>query len=164
MTTAQLIFDPFSEAHYDDPYETYRRLRDEAPVYYSEQYDFYAPSRHADVAAAFKDFATYSSARGVTLEEIQDGNHEHDQSIIWMDPPAHRRMRSLVNKVITPRAITAQDAVVRERIEHYLSVVDPVGSTWWPNSRRCFRSRSSRPCSACSRSIDRTCGSGKTSR
>jgi hypothetical protein len=42
MTRAKLVFDPFSEAHYSDPYETYRRLRDEAPVYYNEQYDFYA--------------------------------------------------------------------------------------------------------------------------
>jgi len=125
MTTSKLVFDPFSEEHYNDPYETYRRLRDEAPVYYSEQYDFYALSRHEDVAPAFKDFATYSSSRGVTLEEIQDGNHKHDQSIIWMDPPAHRRMRSLVNKVFTPRSIKAQEVVVRERIEHYLSIVDP---------------------------------------
>ena len=64
MTTSKLVFDPFSEQHYADPYDTYRRLRDEAPVYYSEQYDFYALSRHADVAPAFKDFATYSSSRG----------------------------------------------------------------------------------------------------
>jgi cytochrome P450 len=127
MTTSKLVFDPFSAEYYDDPYETYRRLRDEAPVYYSEQYDFYALSRHDDVGRAFKDFATFSSARGVTLEEIQYGEHKHDQSIIWMDPPAHRRMRSLVNKVFTPRAIKAQESVVRERIDHYLSRVDPGG-------------------------------------
>ncbi|RDH74912.1 cytochrome P450 [Mycolicibacterium moriokaense] len=125
MTTSSVTFDPFSQQHYDDPYETYRLLRDEAPVYYSEQYDFYALSRHEDVAAAFKDFETYSSSRGVTLEEIQLGEHKHEQSIIWMDPPAHRRMRSLVNKVFTPRAIKAQEAVVAERITHYLSQADP---------------------------------------
>ncbi|KAB7758038.1 MULTISPECIES: cytochrome P450 [Mycobacteriaceae] len=124
MTTSKLIFDPFSERHYNDPYDTYRLLRDEAPVYYSDQYDFYALSRHADVAPAFKDFATYSSSRGVTLDEIHSGEHGHDQSIIWMDPPAHRRMRSLVNKVFTPRAIQAQEIVVRERIEYHLSRLD----------------------------------------
>lgn len=124
MTTAKLDFDPFSEEQYTDPYATYRRLRDEAPVYYSERYDFYALSRHADVAAAFKDYDTYSSAQGVTLEEIQSGKHAHQPSIIWMDPPDHRQMRSLVNKVFTPRAIQAQEAVVREKIDHYLSRVD----------------------------------------
>jgi cytochrome P450 len=61
MTTSQLVFDPFSEEYYAYPYDIYRRMRDEAPVYYSEQYDFYALSRHEDVAVAFKDFETYSS-------------------------------------------------------------------------------------------------------
>lgn len=125
MTMSKLVFDPFSEEHYNDPYDTYRRMRDEAPVYYSEQYDFYALSQHEDVAAAFKDFETYSSSRGVTLEEIKYGEHKHDQSIIWMDPPAHRRMRSLVNKVFTPRAIKAQEGVVRDRVRHYLTQVNP---------------------------------------
>ncbi|TVY00849.1 cytochrome P450 [Mycolicibacterium porcinum] len=125
MDLATVDFDPFSEQHFNDPYETYRRLRDEAPVYYSKKYDFYALSRHADVAAAFKDFDTYSSAYGVTLEEIQSGKHSHNKSIIWMDPPEHRRMRSLVNKVFTPRAIQSQEEVVRERVTYYLSKVDP---------------------------------------
>ena len=124
MTTSTLVFDPFSEEFYNNPFDTYRRLRDEAPVYYSEKYDFYALSRHEDVAAGFKDFETYSSAQGVTLEEIHSGRHAHQPSIIWMDPPDHRRMRSLVNKVFTPRAITAQEAVVRDRVGHYLSRVD----------------------------------------
>ncbi len=127
MTTSQPVFDPFSEEYYTNPYDIYRRLRDEAPVYYSEQYDFYALSRHEDVAAAFKDYETYSSSKGVTLEEIQTGEHSHQQSIIWMDPPEHRRMRSLVNKVFTPRAITAQEGIVRDRIRYHLSRVDPAG-------------------------------------
>jgi cytochrome P450 len=127
VTTSQLVFDPFSEEYYNDPYDIYRRLRDEAPVYYSERYDFYALSRHEDVAAAFKDFETYSSSKGVTLEEIQTGEHSHQQSIIWMDPPEHRRMRSLVNKVFTPRAVTALEPMVRDRISYHLSRVNPAG-------------------------------------
>ena len=50
------------------------------------------------------------------MEEIQSGKHAHAESIIWMDPPDHRRMRSLVNKVFTPRAIQAQERMVRERL------------------------------------------------
>ncbi|WP_166902867.1 cytochrome P450 [Mycobacterium sp. DL440] len=125
MARPPLVFDPFSEDYFNDPYPTYARMRDEAPVYYSDQYDFYALSRHEDVARAFKDFETYSSARGVTLEEIQSGTHSHNQSIIWMDPPEHRRMRSLVNKVFTPRAIQAQEAIIRQKITDFLSRVDP---------------------------------------
>lgn len=126
MTATQLVFDPFSEEFFTDPYPTYRRMRDEAPVYYSEEHDFYALSRHADVAAAFKDYETYSSARGIELSMIKKGGvPEESRSMIFMDPPEHRRMRSLVNKVFTPRAITALKDSVTELIEHHLSRVDP---------------------------------------
>lgn len=54
MTLSTVVFDPFSEEFFNGPYETYRRMREEAPVYYSDEYDFYALSRHADVAAAFR--------------------------------------------------------------------------------------------------------------
>ena len=64
MTATELVFDPFSEEFFNGPWEIYRRLREEAPVYYNAEHDFYALSRHADVAAAFKDHETFSSAYG----------------------------------------------------------------------------------------------------
>jgi cytochrome P450 len=124
LTRSQVVFDPFSEDFFNDPYPTYRRMREEAPVYYSDQYDFYALTRHADVAAAFKDFDTYSSARGADLQTVKSGEPP-PPLIIMMDPPNHRQMRSLVNKVFTPRAISAQLPMVTEQIERYLAAVDP---------------------------------------
>ena len=59
MTKAKFVFDPFSQDFFNGAYETYRRMRDEAPVYYNEEHDFYALTRHEDVAPAFKDFDTY---------------------------------------------------------------------------------------------------------
>ena len=61
MTTSEVVFDPFSEEFFEEPQAIYRRMREEAPVYYNEEYDFYALTRHEDVAAAFKDFETYTS-------------------------------------------------------------------------------------------------------
>ena len=55
------------------PTRSYRRMRDEAPIYYDEEDDFYALTRHEDVAAAFKDFETFSSACGVDLHSIRSG-------------------------------------------------------------------------------------------
>ena len=55
MGASTLLFDPFSQEYFDDPYDVYRWMRRDAPVYYSEEHDFYALTRHADVAAAFKD-------------------------------------------------------------------------------------------------------------
>ena len=56
-------FDPFSDEYFNDPTEMYRRLRDEAPVYFNEQYGFYALSRFADVVAAHRDWQGRSRAR-----------------------------------------------------------------------------------------------------
>ncbi|EHI11164.1 cytochrome P450 [Mycolicibacterium thermoresistibile] len=127
MTTTKLIFDPFSEDFFNGPYETYRRMREEAPVYYSEEYDFYALSRHADVAAAFKDFETYSSARGVDLAMVRNPEPPPHRSIIMMDPPEHRHMRSLLNRVFTPRAIQSLRSMVEEVVDDCLAAVDPAG-------------------------------------
>lgn len=125
MAATKLVFDPFSEEFFTDPYPTYRRMREEAPVYYDEEHDFYALTRHEDVAAGFKDHQTYSSARGIDLAMVQkDGVPPESKSMIFMDPPEHRRMRSLVNKVFTPRAITALKETVTELIEFHLGRVD----------------------------------------
>lgn len=127
MTTATVVFDPFSEDFFTSPYETYRRMREATPVYYSEQYDFYALTRYEDVAVAFKDYDTYSSAYGVDLAEVRKGVVTEHGSIIAMDPPAHRRMRSLLNKVFTPRAIQAHHALVTSLVDKHLSAVNPDG-------------------------------------
>lgn len=125
MNASTLEFDPFSAEFFNDPYPVYQRLRDEAPVYYSEQHNFYALSRHGDVAAAFKDYETYSSARGVTLDQVSAGTAVKEPMVQFMDPPAHRRMRGLVNKVFTPRAVAALEPIVRTTIDRYLSRLDP---------------------------------------
>ena len=127
MTTTTVVFDPFSEDFFNGPYETYRRMREEAPVYYSERYDFYAITRHQDVAAAYKDYESYSSARGVDLAMVRKGEVTEHGSIITMDPPNHRHMRSLLNKVFTPRAIQAQKPMVGALVDKYLSAVDRNG-------------------------------------
>jgi cytochrome P450 len=124
MTKPKLKFDPVAQDYFDNPYEIYKRMRDEAPIYYDEDEDFYAITRHADVAAAFKDYESFSSARGCDLSMVRTGEVPQ-KSIIFMDPPDHRHMRSLLNKAFTPRAIQAQRETVIELVEHYLGKVDP---------------------------------------
>jgi cytochrome P450 len=125
VTKPKVVFDPFSDDFYNSPYETYRRMREEAPVYYDEKYDFYALTRFDDVAAAFKDHETYSSARGIDLAMVRSGQLPDPKSIIFMDPPEHRNMRSLLNKVFTPRAIQSQKEMVTETIERFLNAANP---------------------------------------
>jgi cytochrome P450 len=124
MTKPKLVFNPVSQDYFDNPYEIYKRMRDEAPVYYDEVENFYALTRHADVAAAFKDYESFSSARGCDLSMVRTGEVPQ-KSIIFMDPPDHRHMRSLLNRAFTPRAIQSQRETVIELVEHYLSKADP---------------------------------------
>lgn len=124
MTTPRLVFNPVSQDYFDNPYEIYRRMRDEAPLYYDEEEDFYALTRHGDVAAAFKDHEAFSSARGCDLGMVRSGEVPQ-KSIIFMDPPDHRHMRSLLNKAFTPRAIQSQRETVVELVRHYLAEADP---------------------------------------
>ncbi len=125
MTKPKVVFDPFSEEFFDNPFDIYRRMREDAPLYYDEKEDFYALTRHEDVAAAFKDFETYSSARGCDLAMVRKGVSPEQKSIIFMDPPDHRHMRSLLNKAFTPRAIQSQRETIIETIDKYLGVADP---------------------------------------
>jgi len=116
-------FDPFSDEYFNDPSEVYRRLRDEAPVYYSEKYGFYALSRFADVVTAHRDWQGFSSAHGIELSTLSKNDPElvaSFRTIIMMDPPEHDRLRALVSRVFTPRAITSLEPMIREVISSFL--------------------------------------------
>jgi len=118
-------FDPLSSDFFDDPYDTYRWLRDEAPVYHSEKYGFWALSRFADVVAAHRDWKTFSSEHGLTIDQLTDPTQAmKGTSIIMMDPPDHDRMRKLVSRVFTPRAMAALEPMVRDVISSYLAPFD----------------------------------------
>ncbi len=120
MSTKTVEFDPFSRDFFDDPYDTYADLREHAPCYYSEQYDFYALSRFDDVVAGHRDHATFSSTHGQTYEQLTSGEPAQLGSIISMDPPEHTRYRKLVSRSFTPRSIGNYEALVREIISGYL--------------------------------------------
>ncbi len=120
MSTKTVEFDPFSRDFFDDPYDTYADLREHAPCYYSEQYDFYALSRFDDVVAGHRDYATFSSSHGQTYEQLTSGEPAQMGSIIAMDPPEHTRYRKLVSRSFTPRSIGNYEGLVREIISGYL--------------------------------------------
>jgi cytochrome P450 len=120
-TQEAVEFDPYSEVFFDDPYPTYKRMRDEAPVYWNGHYGFMALSRYEDVVMAHRDWDTFSSTRGVDLVTLSSGNPPPEPvSMIMMDPPEHHHMRTLVNRVFTPRAMVELEPMVRSVICRYL--------------------------------------------
>jgi cytochrome P450 len=115
-------YDPYDYAVHEDPYPTYARLREEAPLYHNEQLDFWALSRHADVAAAFRDGQRFSSSYGVTLDpHVWGPQAERTTSFLAMDPPRHTRMRALVSRGFTPRRVAALEPHIRELTVRHLS-------------------------------------------
>ncbi|BBY74284.1 cytochrome P450 [Mycolicibacterium parafortuitum] len=129
VDSGSVEFDPFSQDFFDGAYATYRRLRDESPVYYNAKWDFWALTRYEDVAPATKDHETFSSAKGATLDMVK----AHDDAIpvpkviISMDPPQHQKMRRLVSNVFTPRAIAALEQMVYEKVYERVEALDPAG-------------------------------------
>lgn len=113
-------FDPLSAEFFADPYPVYKQLRDRAPVYFSEQYGFYALSRYEDVLQAHRDPGVLSSAHGVRLWDLLNPEFVNQSSIIGMDEPEHTRQRKLVNRVFTPRAVAGLEPMIREIIVGYL--------------------------------------------
>ncbi|MFC9977147.1 cytochrome P450 [Spirillospora sp. NPDC127200] len=121
MTAVDPSYSPYDYAVHEDPYPVYARLREEAPLYRNEELGFWALSRHADVAAAFRDHATFSSSNGVSLEPSAWGPHAHrTMSFLALDPPRHTRMRALVSKGFTPRRVKDLQDGVLELTRRYL--------------------------------------------
>src|SRR5207253_2747196 len=104
-------YDPYSYDIQEDPYPTYRWLRDHAPAYHDAARDFYALSRYADVRAAVTDHEHYSSAHGITLEPQRPGM---EPMLLEMDPPRHPQLRALVSRAFTPKRVTSLEGPIRQ--------------------------------------------------
>ncbi len=116
-------YDPYDIDINADPYPTFARLRDDAPIYYNEQYDFWALSRHADVERALVDWQTFSSSRSDILEIVQSDMEMPSGVVLFEDPPVHTMHRGLMSRVFTPRRMEALEPQVREYCKRCL---DPV--------------------------------------
>jgi len=125
MTTTDqgLYYDPYDPVLQRDPYPVFRRLREEAPLYYNEQHDFFALSRFDDVEGALKDHTTFSSARGGILELIKADIELPSGVFIFEDPPIHTAHRGLLSRVFTPRRMNALEPQIRELCAE---VLDPL--------------------------------------
>ena len=121
MVASPVVYDPYDYAIDANPHPVWKRLRDEAPVYYNEQHDFYALSRFDDVLQAHLDPATFSSAHTTVLEIMTHDTDEFMQQLmIFMDPPQHTRYRKLVSRAFTPRHISALEPRVRSLAARFL--------------------------------------------
>ncbi|GAB2842438.1 cytochrome P450 [Actinocorallia aurea] len=113
-TEEPIRWDPYDPVIGKDPYPVYRRLREEAPLYYDEAHDFYAVSRYEDLDRGLPDWQNFSSARGNILELIKAGIEIPPGTLIFEDPDAHGIHRRLLTRMFTPRRIGALEPMVRD--------------------------------------------------
>ena len=119
------MYNPYAFSVHDNPYDIYRRLRDEAPAYWNPDLEFWALSRFEDVQEAFRNYETYSSLGGVALEGRRpvDQAHPKFQEMIEIDPPEHTALRMLVSRVFTVRRVAQMEDEVRRIVNHYIDTV-----------------------------------------
>jgi cytochrome P450 family 142 subfamily A polypeptide 1 len=108
---------------YVDPWQAYRWLRDEAPVYRDPVQGLWVISRYDDVLAVERDAGRYSSSQGSRPLVDQRG----DMSMINMDDPGHQEQRRLVSRRFTPRAVRGHEDRVRGIVTELLDAVAPLG-------------------------------------
>jgi cytochrome P450 len=118
VSSEPVSWDPYDHAQQVAPYEIWRRLRDEAPVYRSDKYGFYALSRFDDVLSASLDTETFSSAYGITIDAIPEP--PPIPMMIMMDPPHHDVLRKVVSRAYTPRRVNALEQRIRDLCAAYL--------------------------------------------
>jgi cytochrome P450 len=117
VTTAssqELTYDPSDRELVRHPHEVFRRLRDEAPLSYNEEQDFYALSRFDDVEHALVDKETFISGRGVTLGLLKAGFEIPPGTVLIEDPPAHTVHRKLLSRMFTPKRVAELEPKTRQ--------------------------------------------------
>jgi cytochrome P450 len=109
----EIYYDPYDFEIDADPHPVWRRMRDEAPLYRNDKYEFWAVSRYEGVASALADWRSYSSARGTVLELIRNDAQIPPGTILFEDPPLHDAHRALLARLFTPRRIAEIEPQVR---------------------------------------------------
>ena len=113
MTQADVYWDMYDRDIYASPYGTFRRMRNEAPLYHSEKYSFYAVSRHEDMLRVICDRDTFISGKGMSYNVIKQEVEMPSGLFINEDPPMHTMHRSIVSRLFTPRAVSGLEGEIR---------------------------------------------------
>lgn len=119
-----LAFDPFNPAFKDDPYPFYRRLREEAPVFWSEKFQMWVLTRYADVQAAARDWRDYTSSVALDLDQSSAAGFGR-MDFVAFDPPRHDVFRKMLKRPFLPKAVAALEPLIRARTRDLLSTIRP---------------------------------------
>ena len=126
MPDTPVYYDPYDVDINADPYPTYTRLREEAPIYHNERYDFWALTRHEDVQKALVNWQVFSSSRGDLLDILRAKIELPKGVVMWEDPPLHTTHRGILSRVFTPNRMAQLEDQVRA---YCIRCLDPLVGT-----------------------------------
>ncbi len=108
MTIPESDIDPFSAGYFEDPYPAQHALREAGPVVRLSRYGVLAAARYEQVKGMLDDWQTFSSARGVGIQDFAKETPKRPKSLVLeTDPPLHDRTRKVQARVLSPSAIAA---------------------------------------------------------
>ena len=122
-------FDPLDLS---DPFPLLVAARREQPVFYSPAIDYWVVTRYEDVKAIFRDHETYTAANTITpivpfsaavQQMLATGDYSPEPVLSNNVPPSHTRIRTLVNRLFTPRRMRSFAPAIREIAEQGVSRV-----------------------------------------
>lgn len=122
-TGCPIRFDPLSPEQLRDPYPLYARMRDEQPVFYSADHDLWIVTRYHDVLEVLRNHTVYSSANAVQatmqppapeVAEVLRQGYPMRPTLTESDEPVHKRLRSRVSRVFTPKRVADLEPRLRQ--------------------------------------------------
>jgi cytochrome P450 len=122
-------FDPFNDPYLSDPHPFLAEAREIAPVFYSEQLDYWIVSRYVDVKEVLQNWRIYSAVN--TLDTLKplcpharaalaEGGFRPVKALTNADPPAHTRVRRLANIAFTPRRVALMEPFIRRLAQRFV--------------------------------------------
>ena len=114
LAGSDIYYDPYDFEIDVDPYPLWKRMRDEAPLYYNDKYDFYALSRFDDVEKGLLNWKTFISGKGMILELIRSGIEFPPGNVLFEDPPIHDAHRGILSRAFTPRKMRGLEQEIRD--------------------------------------------------
>jgi len=118
-------FDPLDDAYLADPYPFLARAREAAPVFYAETIDHWVVTRYHDIRYILRTPALFSATNAnsplrppcpMAAKALDDGGFRAVPTLTNADPPAHTRVRKLVNVAFTPRRVAEMEGFVRDLV------------------------------------------------
>jgi cytochrome P450 len=117
----------------DDVHGALAKLRRERPIAWHQHPDsgkgFWSLTRYDDVAAATRDWETFSSAYGIQVMTDPEDMQRLGaiRSMISTDPPKHTKLRAVVNRGFTPKMVARAEDSVRRRAREIVDAIAPKG-------------------------------------